>query len=781
MAFLFRLQYGLHRSFRKFSSQPPQMPKWYDKMFKEAKDSIATELKKDAGKSKGSNGGGSTAQNQSKQSKKGPRASSNPAEAEGMLNNANKVFAHLTRADGGPLNPKTPMGGFFWLAATFGTFLTVKKAVEYASYRELSWREFMQQFLQNNNVMQLEVVNNSWVRVVPLPNQQQAELGAIYWFSIGSPEAFERNLQSIQDDMGVKLVDRVPVVYKSEMSPSQISPGMWFYILFTASTIYFGRRFIQGMIPGAGGAGGVKAPGSRRGGGGPGGMFGFTQSTVKVVEQSAIDTRFADVAGCEEAKMEIIEFVNFLKNPERYEALGAKIPRGAILKGPPGTGKTLLAKATAGEADVPFLSVSGSEFQEMFVGVGPSRVRDMFEMARKRAPCILFIDEIDAIGRKRTGRNMGGNAEQENTLNQLLVEMDGFDTTENVVVLAATNRIDILDKALLRPGRFDRQIYVALPDIKGRASIFQVHLKPIKTTLDRKELARKLAARTPGFSGADIANVANEGALIAARDAASSVDWSHFESAIDRVIAGLEKKTHVLQPEEKRTVAYHEAGHAVVGWFLQHCHPLLKVSIIPRGQALGYAQYLPKDQTLMTQAQMIDSMCLALGGRAAEQVFFNKVGSGALDDLQKVTRLAYAQVVQLGFSAKVGQVSFDMPQQGDMQLQKPYSEDTAVIIDNEVRDLVAAAYTRTLKLVADKRELVEVLALRLLEKEQLVKEDLVEVLGERPFAEKSTYEDFVEGTGSFDENTELPAGLKDWNKPAADKSADNKDGDAEKA
>ena len=402
-----------------------------------------------------------------------------------------------------------------------------------------------------------------------------------------------------------------------------------------------------------------------------------------------------------------MEFVNFLKNPEQYLALGAKIPKGALLTGPPGTGKTMLAKATAGEAGVAFITVSGSEFLEMFVGVGPSRVRDMFATARKNAPCILFIDEIDAIGRKRGGRNIGGHSEQENTLNQLLVEMDGFSSQANVIVMAATNRVDVLDAALLRPGRFDRQIYVGLPDIKGRASVFKVHLKPLKTNLDRDELARKLAALTPGFSGADIANVSNEAALIAARDLSDSISFKHFEQAIERVIAGMEKKTQVLQPEEKRTVAYHEAGHAVAGWFLEFAEPLLKVSIIPRGKGLGYAQYLPRDAFLFTKEQLLDRMCMTLGGRISEILFFNKISTGAQDDLRKVTQLAYAQVVHYGMSERVGNVSFDMPQPGEMAFDKPYSEHTAQMIDDEVRLIIDGAFQRTLKLLTDNKPNIE--------------------------------------------------------------------------
>jgi AFG3 family protein len=475
-----------------------------------------------------------------------------------------------------------------------------------------------------------------------------------------------------------------------------------------------------------------------------------------------------------------MEFVNFLKNPQQYIDLGAKIPKGAMLTGPPGTGKTLLAKATAGEANVPFITVSGSEFLEMFVGVGPSRVRDMFAMARKQAPCILFIDEIDAVGRKRGGKSFGGHSEQENTLNQLLVEMDGFNTTTNVVVLAATNRVDILDKALLRPGRFDRQIFVPAPDIKGRASIFKVHLGNLKTELDKNELSRKMAALTPGFTGADIANVCNEAALIAARDMNTSIILKHFEQAIERVIAGMEKKTNVLAPEEKKTVAYHEAGHAVCGWFLEHSDPLLKVSIIPRGKGLGYAQYLPKDQYLLSEQQLFDRMCMTLGGRVAEEIFFKQITTGAQDDLKKVTESAYAQIVRFGMNKKVGNVSFDTAQGGDPMYSKPYSEQTAQLIDDEARSMIERAHKRTTDLLIKHKADVEKVAERLLKNEILKRDDMIELLGKRPFPEKSTYEEFVEGTGSFEEDTSLPSGLKDWNKEREPKEGEPKQEEKQK-
>uniref|UniRef100_A0A8C4H7L8 AAA+ ATPase domain-containing protein n=1 Tax=Dicentrarchus labrax TaxID=13489 RepID=A0A8C4H7L8_DICLA len=616
---------------------------------------------------------------------------------------------------------------------------------------QISWKDFVHHYLSRGLVDHLEVVNKQYVKVIPAHGVNTSE--NYLWFNIGSVDSFEHNLEMAQQEMDQESRKKVPVFYSSE------SDGTFLYSILPTLMLVGFLMFATRQGPMAGG----------RGGRGRGNPFSMSESKAKIIKDS-ISVRFKDVAGCEEAKLEILEFVNFLKNPRQYQDLGAKIPKGAVLSGPPGTGKTLLAKATAGEANVPFITVNGSEFQEMFVGVGPARIRDMFATARKNAPCILFIDEIDAVGRKRGRGNFGNESEQENTLNQLLVEMDGFNSSTNVVVLAGTNRADILDPALMRPGRFDRHIYIGPPDIKGRASIFKVHLRPLKldSSIEVEALARKLAALTPGFTGADIANVCNEAALIAARHLNQHVSTNHFEQAVERVIGGLEKKTQVLQLPEKTTVAYHEAGHAVAGWFLEHADPLLKVSIVPRGKGLGYAQYLPKEQYLFTREQLFDRMCMMLGGRVAEQIFFRRITTGAQDDLRKVTQSAYAQVVQFGMNEAVGQVSFDLPGQGDIVTEKPYSETTAQLIDQEVRLLIDAAFQRTLELVNDKKELVEKVAKRLLEKEILDKADMVELLGTRPFHEKSSYDDFVDGLGEFEEDTSLPEGLKDWNKNKGD-------------
>ena len=483
----------------------------------------------------------------------------------------------------------------------------------------------------------------------------------------------------------------------------------------------------------------MRKMGGPAGGGGPGGIFNIGKSKATLFDKGAkVNITFADVAGLDEAKVEVMEIVDFLKNPKKYTSLGGKIPKGALLVGPPGTGKTLLAKAMAGEAQVPFFSLSGSDFVEMFVGVGASRVRDLFKQAREKAPCIIFIDEIDAIGRARGRNAIMSNDERENTLNQLLVEMDGFGGDTGIIILAATNRPDVLDSALLRPGRFDRQISIDRPDVKGREAIFKVHLTPIKIseTLD----LHKLAEQTPGFAGADIANVCNEAALIAARKNKEAVDMSDFQDAIDRVIGGLEKKNKIIAPNEKAVIAYHEAGHAICGWFLEHAYPLLKVTIVPRGTAaLGYAQYTPTEQYLYTTDQLMDQICMTLGGRAAEEIFFGKISTGAANDLQQITKIAYSMVTAYGMNNKVGNVSFYDPSQ-ENTFTKPYSEETGKIIDEEVRNIIDEAYKRTLKLLTEKKQEVEILAKELLDKEVLHKSDVEELIGRRPFEEKKLLE-----------------------------------------
>ncbi len=473
------------------------------------------------------------------------------------------------------------------------------------------------------------------------------------------------------------------------------------------------------------------------GGGAGGQIFNIGKSKAKLFdEKTDIKVTFKDVAGLEGAKEEVQEIVDFLKNPQKYTVLGGKIPKGALLVGQPGTGKTLLAKAVAGEAQVPFFSLSGSDFVEMFVGVGASRVRDLFKQAKDKSPAIIFIDEIDAIGRARGKSNMtGSNDERENTLNQLLTEMDGFGTSTNVIILAATNRADVLDKALMRAGRFDRQIYVDLPDVRERKEIFAVHLKPLKTTkgLDTEFLSKQ----TPGFSGADIANVCNEAALIAARKNKKSVGKQDFLDAVDRIVGGLEKKNKIITQEEKKTIAFHEAGHAMVGWLLKYAAPLVKVTIVPRGQSLGAAWYLPEERMIVRTDQMLDEMCATLGGRAAEKVIFDKISTGALSDLEKVTRQAKAMVTVYGLNDEIGNVTYyDSSGQSDYNFSKPYSEETAQTIDKEISKIIEEQYDRACKLVEENRDKLTALANRLLEKEVIFKDDLITILGERPFDKK---------------------------------------------
>ncbi len=501
----------------------------------------------------------------------------------------------------------------------------------------------------------------------------------------------------------------------------------------------------------------MRKVGGPGGGGGPGGIFNIGKSKATLFDKGTrVNITFADVAGLDEAKVEVMEIVDFLKNPKKYTALGGKIPKGALLVGPPGTGKTLLAKAVAGEAQVPFFSLSGSDFVEMFVGVGASRVRDLFKQAREKAPCIIFIDEIDAIGRARGKNVMMSNDERENTLNQLLVEMDGFGTDLGIIILAATNRPDVLDTALLRPGRFDRQISIDRPDLVGREAIFKVHLGPIKIsqTLD----IHKLAEQTPGFAGADIANVCNEAALIAARKNKEAVDMSDFQDAIDRVIGGLEKKNKLILPEEKEIIAYHEAGHAICGWYLEHAYPLLKVTIVPRGTAaLGYAQYTPKEQYLYNTDQLMDQICMTLGGRASEDIFFGKISTGASNDLQQISKIAYSMVTVYGMNDKLGNVSYYDPSQ-ENYFTKPFSEETGKLIDEEVRALIEKAYIRTKALLTEKKGDVEKLAKELLKKEVLFQSDVEALIGKRPFEEKKVLDVKKEEEEVKDAVAEAPSG-----------------------
>jgi cell division protease FtsH len=505
----------------------------------------------------------------------------------------------------------------------------------------------------------------------------------------------------------------------------------------------------------------MRKVGGPGGGGGAGGIFSIGKSKATLFEKGTrVNINFGDVAGLDEAKVEVMEIVDFLKNPKKYTALGGKIPKGALLVGPPGTGKTLLAKAVAGEAQVPFFSLSGSDFVEMFVGVGASRVRDLFKQAREKAPCIIFIDEIDAIGRARGKNMMMSNDERENTLNQLLVEMDGFGTDLGIIILAATNRPDVLDSALLRPGRFDRQISIDRPDLVGREAIFKVHLGPIKIseTLD----IHKLAEQTPGFAGADIANVCNEAALIAARKGKEAVDMADFQDAIDRVIGGLEKKNKIISPEEKEIIAYHEAGHAICGWYLEHAYPLLKVTVVPRGTAaLGYAQYTPKEQYLYNTDQLMDQICMTLGGRASEDIFFGKISTGASNDLQQITKIAYSMITVYGMNDKVGNISYYDPNQENV-FTKPFSEETGKMIDEEVRKLIDKAYQITLKLLREKKGDVDKLAKELLKKEVLFKSDVEALIGKRPFEEKKALDIVVDEKNDTDDepSTEMPEGLK---------------------
>lgn len=657
---------------------------------------------------------------------------------------SNKPSASSSGAGGGGGgDPKEiRVNGNTLIAIAVGTYVFWQLSSPGTNSREITWQEFRTAFLDKGLVDKLVVVNRNKVRVY-LHSNATGQMGtsnsgnntSAYWFSVGSVEAFERRLDDAQRELEIPPSERIPVAYHEEISTFNTLLHFAPTILVVGLLLWMSRRAASGMGGGAGG-------------GGPGGIFGIGKSRAKMFnKETDVKMKFENVAGMDEAKEEVMEFVKFLKNPEKYEKLGAKIPRGAILSGPPGTGKTLLAKATAGEAGVPFLSVSGSEFVEMFVGVGPSRVRDMFATAKKNAPCIIFVDEIDAIGKARgKAGSFGGNDERESTLNELLVQMDGFSSTDPIIVLAGTNRPDVLDPALLRPGRFDRHINIDRPDIGGRKEIFLVHLKPIKLAggVDKDLLSDKLSTMTPGFSGADIANVCNEAALIAARTGLSAVDEHSFDRAIERVIAGLERKTRVLSPEEKKIVAYHEAGHAVCGWYLEFADPLLKVSIIPRGMGLGYAQYLPKERYLFSTEMLIDRMCMTLGGRVSEELNFGSITTGAQDDLSKITKIAYEICASYGMNSVLGPVSYKAEQES---MHKPFSEKTNEMLDTEVRQMVNNVHKRTTELLTKHMDAVEKVAQALLEKEVITREDMRNLLGKRPFKTADEADEYLDKKG----------------------------------
>lgn len=628
-----------------------------------------------------------------------------------------------------PVPPGTNLG---WLLFLTGLLLFPVMLSHSGRYmQEISWAEFESRILGRGAVAKMIVVNQDYVKIYlkssfkndtafaavfhPVSGNEPNK-GPHYMMTIGSIESFERRLDAAEQ----KLIpgEIIPVTYE------RTKAGLWNlagWILPTILLLLLGRYFLRAQ------------------GRGNQSMFNFGRSTATLIEkEDTHNITFDDVAGLDEAELEVKEIVDFLKNPGTFTRLGAKIPKGVMLVGPPGTGKTLLARAVAGEAQVPFFTISGSEFVEMFVGVGASRVRDLFKNAKEKAPCIIFIDEIDAIGRSRS-RNAfftGSNDERESTLNQLLTEMDGFETNAGVIVLAATNRADMLDPALLRPGRFDRHIYLELPNLKEREAIFTVHMRPL--VLDKTVDKHFLAAQTPGFSGADIANICNEAALIAARGKKAQIGTADFLEAIDRIVAGLEKKSKIISLQEKKIIAFHEAGHALTSWLLPNVDPLIKVSIIPRGKSLGAAWYLPAEKSLQTRATFLEQLCATLGGRAAEALVFSDISSGALDDLEKVTKAAYMMVAYYGFNEKIGNISFyDSSGQKDTGFQKPYSESTARVIDEEVRKLVDGAYQKTSALLSEHREQLTTIAELLLKKETIYKEDLEHILGSREESEKS--------------------------------------------
>ena len=660
-----------------------------------------------------------------------------------------KMKERLSSGGKGKPSGKKPFN-FYWI---YGIIVAVILLIQVFAWSgntatKIGWNEFESEMLVNGDVYKVVLINEKTAEIYIKKNKlKENEFyknikdapfggglnpGPHYKMNIGSVDSFNDDLNRAKTD-----IPKDNWIEKGVEYETRDSVGDWSWLIMIVIMVALWMYIMRRMGGGAGAGGQI---------------FNIGKSKATLFDKdTSVKVSFKDVAGLEGAKEEIEEIVEFLKNPKKYTDLGAKIPKGALLVGPPGTGKTLLAKAVAGEAKVPFFSLSGSDFVEMFVGVGASRVRDLFKQAKEKSPSIIFIDEIDAIGRAR-GKNaaQGSNDERENTLNQLLTEMDGFGTNSGVIILAATNRADILDKALMRAGRFDRQIYVDMPDLNERKEIFEVHLKPLKL---EKEIDKEfLAKQTPGFSGADIANICNEAALIAARKSKKQVEKQDFLDAVDRIIGGLEKKNKIITPQEKKTIAYHEAGHATASWLLEHASPLVKVTIVPRGKSLGAAWYLPEERQITTTEQLLDEMCGALGGRASEQITFGKISTGALSDLEKVTKQAYAMVSIYGLNEKVGNRSYyDSSGQSEYSFQKPYSEQTAELIDNEVSILIEKMYQRTLKLLSDNKENLIKLAELLLEKEVIFKEDLESIFGKRLFGEKEETPKPVSVITSLDE------------------------------
>jgi len=618
---------------------------------------------------------------------------------------------------------------FYWI---YGIIIVAFILINFVNWgggaKEISYQNFERDMLQTHDADKIVVINEKqaevYIKKDKLKEDKYKDVrtksianvdnpGPHYYFNIGSVETFEKKLDEAQKDFAKE--DIIEPSYQTRSNTWGDILGWVFPIVIMILIWVFIMRRMSG-------------------GGGGSQIFNIGKSKATLFDKdSHVNITFNDVAGLEEAKVEVMEIVDFLKTPKKYTSLGGKIPRGALLVGPPGTGKTLWAKAVAGEAQVPFFSMSGSDFVEMFVGVGASRVRDLFRQAKEKAPCIIFIDEIDAIGRARgKSPSFSSNDERESTLNQLLTEMDGFGSNSGVIILGATNRADVLDRALLRPGRFDRQIYVELPDLHGRKEIFQVHLKPLK--LDESVDVDFLAKQTPGFSGADIANLCNEAALIAARHSKLLIDKQDFLSAVDRIIGGLEKKNKIITLGEKKVIAFHEAGHATVSWLVEHANPLVKVTIVPRGNSLGAAWYLPEERQITTKEQLMDEMCAALGGRASEEITFGQISTGALSDLEKITKQAYAMVAIYGLNEKIGNISYyDSQGKGEFEMYKPYSEKTAQIIDEEVSKLIEGAYERTKKLLMENKDKLDKLAAVLMEKEVIFKEDLEEIFGKRAY------------------------------------------------